>query len=255
MNYLGGKTILSKYLAPIIQSFINYDTSWYVEPFVGGCGMMSKVSFLKRRGYDIDKHVIGFWNDYIYNDWEPPKRVSRWMYRELKNNQHRYPDALVALYKYGLSFRGKAWGRYSGKIIHIDRRVYPPRRRKRCFLSGFKTSCKKKREGLYGCFFETRDYRSISRLKNAVIYCDPPYISSKERNKDYYSTSFDHSIFFKWCTGMAKENTVLVSDRIVPEGLSLEVIFEKDRANNMMGMRVGEKKQRVSEYMYRVNPY
>lgn len=36
MKYVGSKNRLSKYLAPIIQSYITEDTEGYLEPFVGG---------------------------------------------------------------------------------------------------------------------------------------------------------------------------------------------------------------------------
>jgi len=36
MRYLGSKNRISKYIAPIIQGYINKDTKGYIEPFVGG---------------------------------------------------------------------------------------------------------------------------------------------------------------------------------------------------------------------------
>ena len=42
MWYLGSKSRISKYIVPIIQSYINENTSGYLEPFVGGLILLIK---------------------------------------------------------------------------------------------------------------------------------------------------------------------------------------------------------------------
>lgn len=44
MWYMGSKNRLSKYLVPIIESYINEKTEGYIEPFVGGANIIDKVN-------------------------------------------------------------------------------------------------------------------------------------------------------------------------------------------------------------------
>ena len=42
MWYMGSKNRLSKYLVPIIESYIDEKTEGYMEPFVGGANKLIK---------------------------------------------------------------------------------------------------------------------------------------------------------------------------------------------------------------------
>ena len=55
MVYMGSKNRISKYLKPIIESYITPNAAAYVEPFVGGCNMIDKIECIcPKRGYDIN---------------------------------------------------------------------------------------------------------------------------------------------------------------------------------------------------------
>ena len=46
--------------------------------------------------------------------------------------------------------------------------------------------------------------------KNALIYCDPPYLNTKG-----YGIEFDHSHFYDWCR--AQKELVLISEYQMPD--------------------------------------
>ena len=56
--YLGSKNRISKYIAPIIQSYVDEGYNYYLEPFVGGVNMIDKIQCKHKTGSDIDKYVI-----------------------------------------------------------------------------------------------------------------------------------------------------------------------------------------------------
>ena len=51
---MGSKNRLSKYLAPIIQSYITDETKGYLEPFVGGANMIDKIKCNNR----TERHAL-----------------------------------------------------------------------------------------------------------------------------------------------------------------------------------------------------
>ena len=53
MRYIGSKNRVSKYLVPVIQSYINDNCKAYIEPFVGGANVIDKVKCNNKIGYDI----------------------------------------------------------------------------------------------------------------------------------------------------------------------------------------------------------
>ena len=58
MVYLGSKNKISKYIVPIIQSYINECTEGYLEPFVGGANIIDKISHSNRIGYSVHNIFI-----------------------------------------------------------------------------------------------------------------------------------------------------------------------------------------------------
>ena len=68
MWYMGSKNRLSKYLVPIIESYIDEKTEGYMEPFVGGANIIDKVNCDNKIGYDIHKELIALLNYIKVND-------------------------------------------------------------------------------------------------------------------------------------------------------------------------------------------
>ena len=86
MQYQGSKARLSKYLKPIIESYIN-DNSIYIEPFVGGANMIVKINAQERIGYDLNHYAISFFNSLIDKTFYPPDHITKEEYDYIKNNR------------------------------------------------------------------------------------------------------------------------------------------------------------------------
>jgi len=57
----------------------------------------------------------------------------------------------------------------------------------------------------------TGDYRALNFERGGIIYCDPPYKTTKER----YGRGFDFDDFYSWCEHQA--NPVFISEYTMPE--------------------------------------
>ena len=55
---MGSKRRISKYIVPIIQEYINENTTAYIEPFVGGGNIITKIDCDIRIGSDINLPLI-----------------------------------------------------------------------------------------------------------------------------------------------------------------------------------------------------
>lgn len=58
-------------------------------------------------------------------------------------------------------------------------------------------------------------------IKDALIYCDPPYEGTTK-----YKDDFDHSKYWNWVRKMSKSNIVLCSEYQAPE--DFECIWTKE---------------------------
>lgn len=63
----------------------------------------------------------------------------------------------------------------------------------------------------------TGDYRELNFERGGIIYCDPPYKSTKEG----YGQEFDFDGFYAWCLHQA--NPVYISEYTMPEDLFVPV--------------------------------
>jgi len=57
----------------------------------------------------------------------------------------------------------------------------------------------------------TEDYKALTFEQGGIIYCDPPYKTTKER----YGREFDFNGFYSWCEHQA--NPVFISEYTMPE--------------------------------------
>lgn len=86
------------------------------------------------------------------------------------------------------------------------------------------------------------DYTKV-KIKNAVIYCDPPY-----QNTTKYSTrDFNYREFWQWCRDMSKDNIVLISEYNAPN--DFECIWQKETLANFDSNRGNDidKKKKIEK--------
>lgn len=56
--------------------------------------------------------------------------------------------------------------------------------------------------------FTTMDYKTYANIKNAVVYCDPPYDNTRE----FSTGKFNNNEFWKFASELSKNNIVFVSE-------------------------------------------
>lgn len=210
MIYVGSKNRLSKYIVPIIQSYITDETIGYLEPFVGGANIIDKIECKNKIGYDIHEYLIECLKS-LRDGWIPPYEVSREDYIKTKESQSFMPKNLVGYIGFELSFGAKWFGGYAKRDD----------KKHRGDIYSYK-SCMKQAPNLKGIKFECMDYEVIKNLKGYVIYCDPPYRGTLK----YKTKEFDYERFYDWCREMSQNNTVLISEYWMPN--DFECIWEKE---------------------------
>lgn len=209
MIYLGSKNRISKTLLSIM---LPHCINNWVEPFVGSGGMIDKVpGNVNRVGCDINRYIIALLSA-VKNGWIPPSNVSKDLYDHAKKYPFLYSDEMVGFIGFGCSFGGKF---FNGYAKNKDARNYA----KTSSQSLIKQSSLLKNITLRNCDY-TESMNGIEG--HALIYCDPPYISTTKYNHD-----IDHNKFHEWCRDRAREgHTVFVSEYTAHDDFKL--VFEKE---------------------------
>lgn len=232
MVYVGGKKNIAKFICPIIQKELNsgqYDA--YIEPFGGGGNVIENINFPLRYFYDVNKYLIAFYNK-LKEGWKipEPNSFNADHYNEVrkswKNKDNKYPDWYYGYMMFVPSYNGKMWGSFAKD----GNRLY----QKEHYLSVINNFPK-----IENCIFESKDYTNI-KCKNAVIYCDPPYLDSK---KNYFDDNFNHNSFYDWCREMSKNNKIFISETQMPDDFKIiwEKSYKRTLANQTKGIKTIEK--------------
>ena len=106
MKYMGSKARIAKHILPIMLAECEKHgiTTW-VEPFVGGGGMIDKVpDRFERVGYDLNGHTIQAMIDIRDNAKELPEVVSEQTYKSYKGLP---PQSITSWVRFVCSFGGK----------------------------------------------------------------------------------------------------------------------------------------------------
>ena len=74
MQYMGGKEKIANQIVEFMQPEID-KRGIYVEPFVGGASVISRVSASVRIGADIHEALINMYKA-LSNGWIPPKTLT-----------------------------------------------------------------------------------------------------------------------------------------------------------------------------------
>lgn len=217
MKYVGSKNKISKYIIPIIQECIDKNNiETYYEPFVGGANMIDKIRCKNRIGNDIHKELIAMWKE-IQNGWKIPLHISEDEYNKVRDNKSLYPPSYVGLVGFNATFGSKYFGGYARgfKADKITPRDIPNEA-----LRNLSKQIPKIMEVKFLC----SDYRynKYTELKNAVVYCDPPYYGTTK----YSTGNFDYNSFWEWCRKMSENNYVFVSEYNAPD--DFECIWSKE---------------------------
>ncbi len=225
MKYVGSKLRHAKEMVPIITRG-RKSGQCYVEPFVGGCGMMANVQGGPKIGNDTHGHLIAMWKA-VQGGWVPPSKVSESLYQECKSMKEGAPDPLVGFVGFACSFGGKWFGGYArGKAANGSDRNYAD--------EGSRGTMKKA-INLNDVDFLNVSYDQFPVPPNSIIYCDPPY----SKTTRYASGEFDSRKFWTWCEKMVNEgHRVFVSEYVAPDPWIS--IYEK-KVNSSLDRNTGGK--------------
>ena len=232
MRYIGSKNRLSKYLIPIIQSYITEDTKGYLEPFVGGANMIDKIQCKNKIGCDIHKQLIELLKHIQNNTDDIPNIILEEEYNRVKNNKENYPDWYVGLVGFCASFGAKYFNGYArdGKNDNTGG-----------WSKGAINNIKKQVPNLKDVKFYNCSFLNLpkDKIKGYIIYCDPPYKGTCK----YKTDPFPYEEFYDWCRYMSKNNTVLISEYNMPN--DFECIWKKESKVNFDSNRVSNDKKNL----------
>ncbi len=228
MKYLGGKARLVKYITPFLIEALKAKKGVFYEPFVGGFNIVPTISEHIKYALcsDTNKSLITLYKA-LQDGWTPPSKVSETTYKKYKDLRNS-DDPLTAFIAFGCSFGGKEWGGYARdkkKSNYAQVCKNSPQKKFRNYALESKNNLANKQEAMIGITFSQDSYQKHCP-KNAVVYCDPPYINTT----GYKTSVFDHKDFFLWCEQAASKGCIVfISEKTKPRGRQFKVIWSKTR--------------------------
>lgn len=229
MQYLGGKSKISKEIATLIDNILTnlwglYEIPWrkvthfntalecreydirererervFVSLFCGSCAIESKVNADVKILNDKHPYLIAMWRA-LQDGWIPPEEISKEQYKYIK--EHKDEDmALSGFVGFGCSFGGKWFG---GLASNKRGDNYCHRANK---------SVLKDMGGLQNATFLCLDYKDVEIPQGAIVYADPPY----DNTTGYSLGDFDSNEFWNYARRLSETNIVLVSEEKAPD--------------------------------------
>lgn len=237
MKYMGSKNRIAKHLLPImLKEAEKHGITKWVEPFVGGCGMIEKVpNNFERVGYDNNKYLIELYKEvqeHGINRFN--HHIPKDLYDKVRNfyngrdSSFEYNDSYVGWVGFMASANGRFFdGGYSG----ISQTKIGTQRN---YIEESIRGLSKGLPLIKNVEFHYADYHDL-KFENCLIYNDPPYRGAKTYNT---SKNFDHNKFYDWCREQAKHNIVFVSEYNAPN--DFECVWEQEvksslSANGVIG--------------------
>lgn len=219
MQYLGGKSKISKDIAKIINDEIGGNKSVpFVSLFCGSCAIESKVETDTKILNDAHPYLIALYKA-LQNGYEMPDSISREQYYWVKEHKDADP-ALTGFVGFGCSFGGKWFGGYASN------------NRKEKYDKQTKNSLCRIIHSLSNAKFYNLDYRAVPIPDNAVIYCDPPYNGTT----GYSTGKFNSDEFWDYVRGLSSTHKVFVSEESAPK--DFECIWEKSLPGLLTGTKI-----------------
>lgn len=218
---MGSKSRIAKHIVPIIQHYINSNNiENYLEPFVGGANIIDKIVCKNRYGSDISKYLIALYQN-IDKIAFLPEFVTKDHYSEVRedyNNKTKiFEDWYIGAIGFLASYNGRFFdGGYAGTVNTKASTI-------RNYYDEAKRNLEAQIESLEGIVWKCADYKDIKPVKDFVIYCDIPYMGTKQYNT---SKNFDYNCFWEWARKMSKNNIVLISECQAPN--DFEHIWEQE---------------------------
>ena len=135
----------------------------------------------------------------LQNGWKPPEHITEQEYISVRDNKEKYPNYYVGYVGFHATFGSKYFGGYA-RSFKADG-ITPRNNSNEAYRNTMKQI-----PNIKDIEFTNNDYKEIN-LKNAVIYCDPPY----QQTTKYSTGIFNHNEFWDWCREISKENHVFIN--------------------------------------------
>ena len=218
MQYFGGKQRISKQIVEVLNEY-RKDNQPLVEPFVGGCNVISKMNG-ERYCYDINEYLIEMYKA-VQNGWIPPTTITKEEYDYIRNNKDK-DKPLTGFVGIGCSYSGKWFGGYARNKTG------------RNYCLNAHNSILKQLNEIRDIKFDCKDYKELE-FDGCLIYCDPPY---KDTTKYSIIGSFDTEEFWDVMRSWSKNNTVIISEYEAPNDFEcIKEINTKTDIRNRSGKR------------------
>lgn len=224
MAYVGGKSTSAEHIIAILNNpaFDNYE---YIEPFCGYCHILRRVVNKKSYTASDNNDLLITLLKHVQKTKGQHPTITKSEYATLRKAPLK--DKLRAAYAaFCYSYNGKFFGGYVNK--YKDRNY--PQERKRYYDELHDNSTFS-----HATILE-RPYSSITGVKNALIYCDPPYENTTE-----YHSSFDSPAFWEWARTASANNYVFISEYTAPPDFIC--IAQKSKRNSLAGNGATRKRQ------------
>jgi len=189
----------------------------YCEPFIGmGGAFMYALSVFGSDfvfyGGDICPSIICMWKA-IQKGWLPAyENDTKEKYNELKKSVTPSPEkGFFCCFRSYKSIYLTGWIENGKSLLNARNRI------------------RKVKKVIKEVVFSCSSYIQYSKLKNCIIYCDPPY----EGYNYYYdekskTRAWSVTAFWKWCRMMSKNNLVVVSEYSGPADFHSVHIKDKE---------------------------
>ena len=242
MRYCGSKRRFMKYLLPVFTKGMKKDDT-FVDLFGGGMNVVCEVDTINKVAVDYNKYIIALWQEIQTNGMSNiPSQVSEEMYNDVKrayiNGDNRYEDYIIGYVGACCSFGGSwfnGYARFNSKKNedHI-KEAYNGLATQ---VINFKHLDKVK--------FVYDSYDQIHLDEKMIVYCDPPYASTKK-----YETDFDNAKFWEWARKTSKKvKKLFISEYEAPDDFKcVWQMKKKDGLGTYKGKRQKTKIEKLFVY-------
>lgn len=233
-----------KYLLPILTKDADEETV-FVDLFAGGCNVVSEIPIQTKIAVELNKYVIALWQELQKNGMKNiPLGVSEEMYNNVKQSYNqkdgRFKDYIIGYVGTCCSFGGSWFNGYA--------RFNPNKNEDHIAEAyrGLKEQVEKFKF-LDKTMFINESYESVPLFKNEIVYCDPPYASTKR-----YESDFDNDAFWEWArTASSKVKRLYISEYEAPD--DFECIWQKEKKDSL-GRKKGKKQNTKIEKLFVYKP-
>lgn len=229
-----------KYLLPILTKDMDGDTV-FCDLFGGGMNVVCDIPCPIKIVVDYNKYVIALWKELQENGMKQiPTEVSEELYNKVKydylNHTRYYSDYFIGYVGTCCSFGGSWFNGYAR---------FNPNKNEDHIKEAY-NGLKKQVESfkyLDGTTFLYASYDEIPLFENEIVYCDPPYASTKK-----YESDFDNDAFWEWARKASKKvKHLYISEYDAPD--DFECVWEMKKKDGL-GRKKGKKQNVKIEKLF-----